>query len=60
VRVLLRLLLIGAAVYLVIRYLVRLLSPRRNADGVQGTPRRQRRIKEERITDASFKDLPKK
>jgi hypothetical protein len=61
VRVLLRLLLIGAALYLVIRYLIRLLFPVRNGTGVQGAPRRRRsRIDEERISDASFKDISKK
>ncbi|MCX6601755.1 MAG: hypothetical protein NT025_09375 [bacterium] len=60
-RVLLRLLLIGAALYLVIRYLIRLLFPARSGKDVQGAPRRRRsRIDEERISDASFKDISKK
>jgi len=60
VRVLLRLLLIGAALYLAIRYLIGVLFPARTKDNVQGAPRRRGRIDEERITDASFKDISKK
>jgi hypothetical protein len=61
VRVLLRLLLIGAALYLVIRYLSGILFPKRTGEKVQGVPRRRRgRIDEERISDASFKDISKK
>ena len=60
-RLLLRLLLIGAALYLVIRYLIGILAPGRKREDVQGAPRRRRnRIDEERISDASFKDISKK
>jgi hypothetical protein len=54
------LLLIGAALYLAIRYLIGVLFPARTKDNVQGAPRRRGRIDEERITDASFKDISKK
>jgi hypothetical protein len=61
VRTLLRFLLIGAVLYLAIRYLFRIFSPKQNKDGVQGKPRSRRRpIDDERITDASFKDISEK
>ena len=60
-RVLLRFLLIGVALYLVIRYLFSIFRPNRSKDGVRGKPRSQRRpIDDERITDASFKDISEK
>ena len=57
-RILLRLVLIGAAVYLLIRYLMRIVFPPPREDGVRGVPRRKKnRIEEDRIRDASFKDI---
>jgi hypothetical protein len=54
-------LLIGAALYLLIRYLFKIVFPSRREDGVQGKPRRRHnRIDEDRIRDASFKDISDK
>ena len=55
-----RLLLIFAALYLLVRYLSALFRPRPTNEAVHGAPRkRKRRIDENRIQDADFKDLPK-
>lgn len=59
-RILLRFLLIGAVLYLLIRYLFSIFFPSRSKDGVKGKPRSQRPIDDERITDASFKDISDK
>ena len=60
-RILLRFLLIGAVLYLLIRYLFSIFFPSRRKDGVKGKPRSLRHpIDDERITDASFKDISDK
>jgi len=61
VRVFLRILLIFVALFLLFRYLLAVIFPSRRETGVKGSPRRRgKRIDDERIQDASFKDLPKK
>lgn len=56
-----RTILITLAAILAIRYLYKIIFPRRRGDTVQGRPRRGGgRIDQERIQDANFKDLPEK
>jgi hypothetical protein len=58
--VLFRILLIFVAVYLLGRYLSALFRPKKLNEDVGGAPRKSsKRIDENRIQDANFKDLPK-
>lgn len=53
--------LIALAAILVIRYLYKIIFPRRRNEAVRGQPRRDAgRIEKERIQDASFKDISEK
>jgi hypothetical protein len=59
VRLLFRIFLIFIALYLVARYLSAVFRPKKPTETVQGSPRKSKRIDENRIQDANFKDLPK-
>lgn len=56
-----RILLTIVLAYFVVRYLLKIFSPSSRRENVAGTaPVKRKRVDEDRIQDASFKDLPDK
>jgi hypothetical protein len=56
-----RILLTIILAYLVIRYILKIFSPARRSDSVAGRPPKPRKpLDDDRIQDASFKDIPDK